>query len=98
MASTKISGMSAATTPLDGTELVPIVQGGANKKTTVDDFLTRAGDIGLESTGGDVNLNADGAVNTNAIIVSPGYRLNGATTGGVIFADASDNLVQGGIS
>src|SRR6185436_15886802 len=34
MASTKISGMPAATTPLDGTELVPIVQGGANKKAT----------------------------------------------------------------
>lgn len=38
MADTKISDMTAATLPLDGTELVPIVQGGDNKKTTVGDI------------------------------------------------------------
>lgn len=38
MADTKISAMTAATLPLDGTELVPIVQGGDNKKTTVADI------------------------------------------------------------
>lgn len=37
MADTKISAMTAAALPLDGTELVPIVQGGDNKKTTVAD-------------------------------------------------------------
>lgn len=38
MADTKISAMTAATLPLDGTELVPIVQGGNNKKTTTGDL------------------------------------------------------------
>ena len=38
MADTKISAMTAATLPLDGTELVPIVQGGNNKKTTTADL------------------------------------------------------------
>ena len=38
MADTKISAMTAATLPLTGTELVPIVQGGDNKKTTVFDI------------------------------------------------------------
>ena len=38
MADTKISAMTAATLPLTGTELVPIVQGGDNKKTTIADF------------------------------------------------------------
>jgi hypothetical protein len=38
MADTKISAMTAATLPLTGTELVPIVQGGINKKTTIADF------------------------------------------------------------
>lgn len=38
MADTKISAMTAATLPLTGTELVPIVQGGDNKKTTVGDI------------------------------------------------------------
>lgn len=38
MADTKISAMTAATLPLTGVELVPIVQGGINKKTTIADF------------------------------------------------------------
>lgn len=38
MADTKISAMTAATLPLTGTELVPIVQGGDNKKTTTGDL------------------------------------------------------------
>ena len=38
MADTKISAMTAATLPLTGVELVPIVQGGDNKKTTVADI------------------------------------------------------------
>ena len=38
MADTKISAMTAATLPLTGTELVPIVQGGNNRKTTVADI------------------------------------------------------------
>ena len=38
MADTKISAMTAATLPLTGAELVPIVQSGDNKKTTVGDI------------------------------------------------------------
>ena len=38
MADTKISAMTAAALPLTGAELVPIVQGGINKKTTIADF------------------------------------------------------------
>jgi len=37
MADTKISAMTAAALPLDGTELVPVVQSGDNKKTTIAD-------------------------------------------------------------
>lgn len=38
MADTKISAMTAATTPLTGAELVPLVQSGVNVKATVADF------------------------------------------------------------
>ena len=38
MADTKISDMTSAALPLTGTELVPVVQGGINKKTTVGDI------------------------------------------------------------
>ena len=40
MADTKISAMTAAALPLTGAELVPIVQGGDNKKTTVADIVS----------------------------------------------------------
>lgn len=40
MADTKISEMTAAALPLTGAELVPIVQTGTNKKTTVSDIVT----------------------------------------------------------
>lgn len=39
MADTKISAMTAAALPLTGAELVPIVQSGTNKKTTVADIV-----------------------------------------------------------
>lgn len=35
MADTKISAMTTATTPLTGSELIPVVQSGSNAKTTV---------------------------------------------------------------
>ena len=38
MADTKISDMAGAALPLTGTELVPVVQGGINKKTTTGDI------------------------------------------------------------
>jgi hypothetical protein len=39
MADTKISAMTAAALPLTGAELVPVVQSGDNKKTTVGDII-----------------------------------------------------------
>lgn len=39
MANVKISDLPAASTPLAGTELVPIVQGGVTSQATVDDLL-----------------------------------------------------------
>ena len=40
MADLKISQLPVATTPLAGTELVPIVQGGVTEQTTVQAILT----------------------------------------------------------
>ena len=39
MADKKISALTAATTPLAGTEVLPIVQSGATVKVAVSDFL-----------------------------------------------------------
>lgn len=40
MADTKISALTAATTPLAGTEVLPIVQSGATKQVSVDNLTT----------------------------------------------------------
>jgi hypothetical protein len=42
MADVKISALPSATTPLAGTEQIPLVQSGATKKVTVDGLLTTA--------------------------------------------------------
>lgn len=39
MADTKISALTAVTTPLAGTEVLPIVQSGSTKKVTVDEMI-----------------------------------------------------------
>jgi hypothetical protein len=41
MADTKISALPAATTPLAGTEVLPIVQGGVTEKVAVDDLTVK---------------------------------------------------------
>ena len=55
MADLKISQLSSATA-LDGTEVVPVVQGGATKKATIDQILAPAAGKGIDfsANGGDV--------------------------------------------
>lgn len=43
MADVKISALNSATTPLDGTETIPIVQGGETKKVAINDINTLKG-------------------------------------------------------
>ena len=45
MAEVKISALTSATTPLAGTEVVPIVQGGVTKKVTTQDIADLGGGI-----------------------------------------------------
>lgn len=53
MADTKISAMTAATLPLTGVELVPVVQGGDNRKTTVGDIMAFGRSYGAWSSNQD---------------------------------------------
>lgn len=48
MADTKISGLPASTTPLAGTEVLPIVQNGTTKKATIDQILSPAAGKGVD--------------------------------------------------
>lgn len=46
MVDTKVSALTAATTPLDGTESLYVVQAGSSKKVTVDQLLTNDDHLG----------------------------------------------------
>jgi hypothetical protein len=65
MADTKISALTAATTPLAGTEVLPIVQSGTTVKVSVDNLTTgknvKAASLSVNTTGtaGKVTVNGD---------------------------------------
>lgn len=77
MADTKISAMTAATLPLDGTELVPIVQSGNNKKTTVADITAYSRSYGAwsDSTDQTGNISSGTAITYNTQDISDGVTL-----------------------
>jgi hypothetical protein len=77
MADVKISALPAATTPLAGTEEVPIVQSGQTRKVAANDIAvnrvakagdTMTGDLTLSSTDPAIILNAPGTANTGKVI------------------------------
>lgn len=70
MADAKISQLTGATTPLAGTELVPLVQSGVTKKVTVDSILSPASGKGINFTaaGGDTLTMYDEGTFTPSVI------------------------------
>jgi hypothetical protein len=82
MADTKISALPAATTPLAGTEVLPIVQSGATDKVSVAN-LTAGRDIAtkqIASTVSGLTTALDGWNITNGT-ASAIFKLSGATYG-----------------
>ena len=84
MADQKISQLTAATTPLVGTEVVPIVQSGSTKKATIDQILAPASGKGIDfsAAGGDILTMYDEGTWTPVISASSGsvtsYTINSA--------------------
>lgn len=98
MANTKITAMTAATAPLAGTEVIPIVQGGANKKASV--FQVTAATYGeIYVAGGSV---AQTLTNANTFYKVTAFTTNGLSNGvtnqaasdSVQIVTAGDYLVQ----
>lgn len=81
MADTKISAMTAATLPLTGAELVPIVQSGDNKKTTVGDIIAynRAYGAWSDSTDQTGSISAGTAMTYNTQDIADGVTLVGGS-------------------
>lgn len=89
MADTKISALTAATTPLAGTEVLPIVQSGVTKKVAVSDLTAgRAVSVGSVSVGTTQIITTGGMwyqTSGGLLVMSP------ATTGGFAWNNYANN-------
>ena len=94
MADVKISQLPAATTPLAGTEEIPLVQSGVTKKATVDDIVAAASG-GVTSVTGTAPVVSSGGT-TPAISMA---AASGSTNGYLTSADwttFNNKLTSGG--
>lgn len=90
MADTKISALTAATTPLDGTEVAPIVQSGVTKKVPVADL----------TAGRAVSAASLSATGTGFFGVVAGSNISGAqlrvlgpaSGGGILYVDTNGSF------
>jgi hypothetical protein len=80
MADLKISQLPAATVPLAGTEVLPIVQSGTTKQVTVDDL----------TTGKTVNATTVNATTFDTNVAAAGVTLAGTT----LAADGTDSNIS----
>jgi hypothetical protein len=88
MADVKISGLPASTTPLAGTEVLPIVQSGTTKQVSVANLtagrtvsaenLNVTSQLGIGTTSPTVNQAIDAVINVNALT---GIRIANANAG-----------------
>jgi hypothetical protein len=79
MADTKISALPASTTPLAGTELVPIVQGGITKKVAVSDLTAGRTVAGSNFLAASDSGNGFFVVGNST--TAPGFQIYGKSSG-----------------
>jgi hypothetical protein len=99
MANTTISALPSATTPLSGTEVVPIVQSGVTSKVAVSDIAVSGGVKSFQtSLSGLTPSTATAGVVTLAGTLgtaSGGTGLTSFTANGVVYASSSSALTTG---
>jgi hypothetical protein len=92
MADKKISALTGATTPLAGTEVLPIVQSGATVKVAVSDLTAgRAVATGALTTSGNIRVQYSAAGNVSSIANNTASTA-GATSQFIATNDAGRNL------
>lgn len=93
MTDKKISQLTAATTPLAGTEVLPIVQGGSTVKVSVDNLTTgKAVTTGALTATGNVDFSG-GTFRFNVGKADLDFSVSGDTDDNLIYSDASTDRV-----
>lgn len=100
MPNSKISALTSATTPLAGTETLPIVQGGATVKTTVADITNGGGYAGSFTTLASTGTTTLGDATTDTVTINGYMGVGGApnsTIGVYIQSSALTGNAQRGL-
>jgi hypothetical protein len=101
MAEVKISELTSATTPLAGTEVVPIVQGGVTKKVAVSEIGGGSGSVAWGDITGNLGdqtdlvsafNDVDSAINTKQDILASGVNIKSINGNSIV---GSGNLTTG---
>lgn len=100
MADKKISALTSASTPLAGTEVLPIVQSGATVKVSVENVLTSAQPSGVANSV--VYLNGSKVATTGGVLLFDGTNLGVGTTpayrADVVSPAGAQNILRAGQS
>jgi hypothetical protein len=97
MANTKISALPAASTPLAGTEVLPVVQGGITEQVAVNDLTVR--NVRANATTGILQVTGPAAASTRVMTVPDANFTSARTDAAQSFTGdqtlSTGNLIQG---
>lgn len=100
MANTKISALTSATTPLAGTEILPIVQSSTTKQVSIDNITAgrSVSALALSTTAGMVDVKSSSGIGVRFIETSSGntnrVQLGTATGIGYVDVDSGVGSIQ----
>lgn len=98
MANSKISALTSATTPLAGTETLPVVQSSTTKQVSVANLTAaRAVSVGSLTSDGDLSFSANALYLKGKTSGGTSTRLIGINSGNTVYIGSIDTQAAGGV-